>query len=169
MKGLLSRALLLTALMAAMPIFAGVTVPVTSDLQAEGKLARERNVPLLMMFYAEHCYYCTRVEEDFLEPMLISGDYTEKVIIRRVDLENLRRITDFDGTSVSVSDFAGRYEVRVTPTLVYVDSDGRQLAENMVGLTTPDFYGDYIDRRIKTALDQLREKTVRAAAIEFPD
>ncbi|SCZ66752.1 thioredoxin family protein [Thiohalomonas denitrificans] len=168
MKRLLPRALLLTILLAATPIVAGVTVPITGDLQADGKLAQQRNVPLLMMFYAEHCYYCTRVEEDFLEPMLISGDYTDKVIIRRVDLENPRRIIDFDGAAVSVSEFAARYQVRVTPTLVYVDSGGRPLTENMVGLTTPDFYGDYIDRRIDTALDQLREKTVRAAATELP-
>ena len=164
MKWPLVRAVLLTAFMATATLAAGVTVPITEDLQAEGELAQERSVPLLVMFYSEHCYYCTRVEEDFLEPILISGDYTDKVIIRRVDLVNSSHITDFDGTPISVANLAARYKVRVTPTLVYVNGEGKQLAEKMVGLTTPDFYGDYIDRRIDAALHKLRKEPGHAAA-----
>ncbi len=167
MKRLLIRAPLLAILLAT-PLFAEVSVPVTEDLRADGQLAQQRQLPILVMFYSEYCHYCTRVEEEFLEPMLISGDYTDKVIIRRVDMDNHRRLIDFDGSPISVSDFTARYQVRVTPTLIYVDSEGRQVAKKMVGLTTPDFYGGYIDSRIETALNHLGAGPVRAATREIP-
>ena len=164
MKRLLAWVPLVMLLVA--PVRAEVTVPVTEDLSVEAGLARERQLPLLLMFYAEHCAYCTIVEEDFLEPMLISGEYIDKAIIRRIDLERLRPIIDFDNRPISVSDFASRYGVFVTPTLVYVNAEGRELANKMVGLTTPDFYGGYIDGRIDSALEKLRGQPTRAAARE---
>lgn len=142
---------------------AEVTVPPVDDLAVEGRHARETGLPLLILFYAEDCGYCRVVEDDFLEPMIISGDYTDRVLIRRLRLDSLRPIGDFDGSRVPPDEVATRYGVRVTPTLVFVDADGRRLAENLVGLMTMDYYGGYIDERIADARGQLATVPIQAA------
>ena len=40
----------------------------------------------------------------------------------------------------------------MTPTLLFVDGSGQELTERMVGVTTLDFYGGYLD----LALDRAR-------------
>ena len=133
-----------------------VSVPRVSDLQALGAEARARNLPILVMFSSEHCPYCMVVREEFLKPMLRSGDYTDRVII--VEIESDETIlTDFDGRPIEAIDLAQRYAATLSPTVVFLDSDGRELAPRLVGITTVDFYGGYLDEAINTALLHLRK------------
>ncbi len=138
----------------------GVTVHAVTDLSREGALARERKVPILLMFSAEYCGYCMRVEEEFLKPMLISGDYTDRVIIRQLKVDSLGEVRDFDGRPIGVEALVNRYGAFVTPTIVFLDAEGRQMSQKMVGLTTPDFFGGYLDERIETALSRVRAAPV---------
>ena len=131
------------------------------DLSRAAALSRQQHVPLMLMFSAKGCSYCTVLEDDFLRPMLLSGDYTEKVLIRKVDVDagNLR---DFDGQPIASAALAARYKVVVTPTLVFVDPQGRQLAQRMVGLSTPDMYGGYLDETINVALGRFKAQRTLA-------
>ena len=129
----------------------------------------EKRLPILLMFSAEHCSYCERLEEDFLKPMLRSGDYADKVLIRKVKIDGYGTVRDFDGKQVSIGEFASRYNVYVTPTIAFLDSSGAQLAPKRVGLSTPDFFGGYLDESIDTALDVLRRNKplrVKLSALE---
>lgn len=140
------------------PVFASSDVKVeeVNDFSKLGKISHEKRLPILLVFAAKHCTYCHQLEEDFLKPMLRSGDYTDKVLIRKVNIDGFGAIRDFKGKQVDVQDFADRYQVYVTPTVVFIDGDGTQLAQKRVGLNTPDFYGGYLDQSINTALDILR-------------
>ena len=133
-----------------------VLVPEITDLQREARLAATRQVPILVMFGADHCSYCHQLEEDFLKPMLRSGDYTDKVLIRQVQLDGYGSVRDFDGREISVDDLASRYDVRLTPTVVFVDQQGRRVAPNLVGLSTVDYYGGFLDDSIERSLRVLR-------------
>ena len=129
----------------------------------------EKRLPILLMFSAEHCTYCERLEEDFLKPMLRSGEYEDKVLIRKIKIDGYGNIVDFDGKQVSIDAFASRYHVYVTPTVAFLDSTGAQLAPKRVGLSTPDFYGGYLDQSINAALDVLRRNKplrVKLSALE---
>lgn len=126
-------------------------VETTRDLQADARLAREQGVPLLLMFSAPYCEYCQRMEEDFLQPMLISGDYDGRVLIRKLSLSPGARIEDFDGRRIDAEEIASRYRVWVTPTVVFLDGDGKELTERLVGLSTPDFFGGYLYQAIESA------------------
>lgn len=134
-----------------------VQVVRTTDLQRDGDAARERNLPILMMFSMDGCGYCELVEQDFLRPMLISGDYRDKVIIRMVKTDSFRDVRDFNGRAVDVDELAQRYRAYVMPTVVLVDHQGRQLTPRLVGVTTPDFYGGDLDNAIDAALGRLQQ------------
>jgi len=131
-----------------------VTLPQATDLQALGEQARSRNLPLLVMFSSAHCPYCMVVREEFLKPMLRSGDYTDKVIMVEVEADETP-ITDFDGQTRSALDVAQRYDATLSPTVVFLDPQGNELAPRLVGITTVDFYGGELDEAIDLALMRL--------------
>jgi len=157
-KRLIGFILIPLSFAAVSPSFAAndVKVEEVSDFAKLGEISHEKRLPILLVFSAKHCTYCQKLEEDFLKPMLRSGDYSDKVLIRKVQIDGFGSIRDFKGKQIDVQDFADRYQVYVTPTVVFIDGDGTQLAQKRVGLTTPDFYGGYLDQSINSALDILR-------------
>jgi thioredoxin-related protein len=143
-------------LMTAGGLRAEVEVPLATDLQADGQLAREKRLPILLTFSAIACEYCSQLEEEFLRPMIISGEYTDKILIRRLLLDNGSRVTDFSGERIATTRLSDRYKVYVTPTILFLDADGSELAKRMVGINTPEMYGGYLDTCIETALYAIR-------------
>ena len=60
-------------------LLAEVRVPVAKNLQQEGSQAQQRQLPILLAFSADDCSYCELLEEDFLQPMLLGGEYQDRV------------------------------------------------------------------------------------------
>lgn len=149
--------LLLTSFFSSSLFSTEVWVREIRDLRIEAKLSAERSAPILLMIAADHCPYCTLVEEDIIKPMLISGDYVNKAVIRKLDLDTQSSVIDFDGNRVDSRAFAGRYDVDVTPTMLFLDGNGRQVVKRMVGVTTIDYYGYYLDEAIDRALGKMRK------------
>jgi len=137
-------------------VAAGVMVPVSVNLQSDGNLALEQRLPILLEFSALDCGYCRQLEDEFLIPMLISGDYAGKVVMRRLLLDTGAQVTDFNGERVAATQVASRYRAWVTPTMVFIDGRGHELAERIVGINTPELFGAYLDACIDTALLKLR-------------
>ena len=92
-----------------------------------------------------------------LNPTLLNRDYERRVLMRKLMIDSATRLTDFDGaTEVSAQQLASRYKVYVTPTLLFVDSRGQEIAERMVGVTTLEFYGGYLDMALDASRETLR-------------
>ena len=137
-------------------LLAEIEVPVATDLQQLGVQASERRLPILLTFSAIECSYCDLLEEEFLEPMLLGDEYTDKIIIRKLVLDNGSRVGDFSGRQIDATQLSDRYRIYVTPTILFVDASGRELAERMVGINTPEMFGGYLDNCIETALLGIR-------------
>jgi len=164
--GTLLRRLLLTVFLAcAAPTFAdtpadatAVVIAQISDLRLDAAQASQQNLPILILFSSDYCRYCKVVSEEFLQPMQFSGAYANKILFRQIKLSARAEINDFDGRRIKVREFAGRYRVKLTPTLIFIDPQGRELAPPMVGVSTPDYYGSYLDEAINQAVQQLRAR-----------
>lgn len=131
-------------------------VPQARDLHADGRDAESRRVPILLVFASETCPYCVQLEHDYLKPMLASGEYAGRLLVRKVLIRDTRSVTDFDGTVVEAGAVARRYGVDLVPTLVFVDAQGRELAERLVGLGSTDFYWGYLLQGIDAASARLQ-------------
>ncbi len=149
-----------------LPLFALLTVAATagnraaemipaSDLREAARIASERKLVLVLEFSSATCEYCRRLEALFLLPMQRNPEYEHKILIRSVSIDDAESLIDFDGRSVDAQDFASRYGVDLTPTLVFLGPDGDELSEKLVGLWSEDFYGGFIDHRIDTARSAL--------------
>lgn len=160
-KTLIPKALLLTIVtslaVATVSLLAreeNLLKPLT-DLRQDGSDASNRKIPLLIAFTAEHCPFCETVKEEFLHPMERGGLYTDKVIMREADLDSYAEIIAFGGKQISVAELGNLYGIEVTPTLIFVDSKGMELAERLVGIRTVDYYGGFLDDAIDQSIDTL--------------
>jgi len=133
-----------------------VKVREAADLQAVGNEARVRKLPILIMFSMRDCQYCDVVREEFLKPMLRSGDYVDRVIMLELYSDSDAQLRDFNGQLISSSDLIQRYKAGFAPTVVFLDSQGNEQAERLIGITTRDFYGGFLDEAIDESLQRLR-------------
>ncbi|MCP3850415.1 MAG: thioredoxin fold domain-containing protein [Gammaproteobacteria bacterium] len=127
------------------------TVEKIKDLRKTARLAQEKSLPILIMFGTDGCPYCRLLKEDFLIPMLISGDYQDKVIIREAHISPGESIIDFQGKKISIGEFSQRYKVTLFPTMAFVDNTGQPLIKNIIGVTTPSLFGGTLDDSIDQA------------------
>ncbi len=153
-NGLLT--VILSAFMIAGPVFGDdVAMIKVSDLRDEARVAEADNLILVLEFSSDDCSYCHKLEELFLLPMQRNAEYDEKILIRTVSLDSFETLIDFDGQLMSTADFASRYGVSLTPTLLFLNADGKQMSEKLVGIWSEDFYGGFIDNRIDEARAKL--------------
>ena len=148
-------AVLLSVFMLAGPATGdNVAMKRVSDLRNEARVARADNLILVLEFSSDDCTYCHKLEQLFLLPMQRNAEYDAKILIRTVSLDSFETLVDFDGQSMSTADFASRYGVSLTPTLLFLNADGKEMSDKLVGIWSEDFYGGFIDNRI----DEAREK-----------
>ena len=80
----------------------------------------------------------------------------DKVLIREIYIDLGAQVKDFSGIVRESSSFMLDYDVYLTPTLLFLDDEGRELTERMVGIQTPEMYLFYVDRAVANALANYR-------------
>ena len=140
-------------------------LPQIQDIRDTLQLAKARQLPILIMFGSEECPFCYLLREDFLVPMIISGDYVNKVIMREIYVSSGRKIIDFTGQTVTTREFANRYKVRLFPSTVFLDSRGNILVKNIIGITTPSLFGGTLDDTIDEVLSIVQGKAIKGLGI----
>lgn len=129
---------------------ASASLPMADDLAAAGRAAAARGQPLVVMVSLPRCPYCHIVREQYLRPMLVRNE----IEVREVDMMSSQMLRDFDGRQVSSRTWAREREVRLAPTVLFLDAAGRQLAGNLVGVSA-EFYGAYLDQALSASRQRL--------------
>ncbi len=154
------RTLVLGAVLGPHPAWADYSFA-SPDLSQDARLSEERRLPVMLLFSADYCGFCTRLSEEFLVPMQRSGEYRDRVLIREIRIDNYATLRDFEGQPTMPEDLAYRYDISVTPTILFLDHRGRELTQRMVGLGTVDFFGLYLDAAIASARARLHAEAGR--------
>lgn len=132
-----------------------VHIPRIDDFLREARRLRREGRLLLLLVSQEDCPYCALIKAEIIRPMIIAGDFGERILIRELFIDEGEEITDFAGRQVAASDFAHGYGVFVTPTLLFLAPDGRELVKQMVGINTVEMYFYYVEQSIRRALAEL--------------
>ncbi|WP_245795353.1 thioredoxin family protein [Thioalkalivibrio denitrificans] len=132
-----------------------------TDLQAKAA----EGLPILVEFALTGCPHCHVAEEEFLKPMIRSGEYEGKVLIRKLLMDRGNTVVDFDGQEIAARDLARRYGAVVAPTVVVLSPDGELLTDPVVGLKTVDFYGGYLYRAIDRAVEAMAARDAAEVAM----
>ncbi len=133
-------------------------VKVTKNLAKIGRKAARKGVPILLEFAATDCGYCVLLENEILNPMLLSGDYDNKVIIRKVYIDEGETIVkDFNGRKTTLNKIVLRYNIFVTPTIVFIDHTGKELSKRLIGINTVEYFGGDVDNAIRESLKKIKK------------
>ena len=135
-----------------------VSIIDTFDLQADGRLARETQKPILILFSMEGCVYCEYIEEEHLKPMLRNQEYRNKVIIRRVMTDAYDDLIDFNGSKISALDLSARYGSFLTPTVVFLNHVGEELTPRLLGVRNTEYYGGDLDKSLEQSVRKIRQQ-----------
>jgi len=133
-------------------------VPETTDLQSLGEQSRQTGLPIILVFSAENCSHCERLEEDVLRPMLFSGELKNQGLLRKYRVDGAVSIRDFQGRSRDAEDYSILRDVEFTPTIQFVDSEGRQIVPPIIGYQTPDLFQAYFRESISVSRKILHDK-----------
>jgi thioredoxin-related protein len=148
--------LFLSTMLVAGPVASDSTSMIqVQDLREEARLAKSEGLILVLEISSDSCPYCRKIEKLFLLPMQRNAEYDDKILIRSVSLDEFETLVDFEGESISGAEFAARYQASLTPTLLFLNADGTEMTDKLVGIWSEDFYGGFIDDRIEQARSRL--------------
>jgi len=135
---------------------AGPEIEITHDLAADAAAARAAALPILLAVTREDCRYCALLKREILVPMLRSGEYRDKVLMRELVIEPSMTVAGFDGLPADSVSVAEALEATLSPTVLLLAPDGRRLEPPIRGINNVEFYGYYLDQAIARALTTLR-------------
>jgi thioredoxin-related protein len=128
-------------------------LPLSRDLAADAALAAQGRLPLLLLVSQRECGFCRQLKEGILYPTIRSGNYRGRVLFREVLMDADETLRDLQGVSRSGDAFARGYGVDISPTLLFLAPDGREVAKRLIGLSgTPELMFVYLDEALEQAI-----------------
>lgn len=128
------------------------TLPTAESLPDELAQALKKGSPLLVMVSLDGCPFCKVARQNYLGPMREQ----EGLPVVQVDMRSNRMIRDFKGTLLTQDALIRSWGIKVAPTVLFFGRAGVEVAERLVGGYIPDFYGAYLDERLRLARAALR-------------
>lgn len=103
--------------------------------------------PLVVMVSLEGCPFCKTVRDSHLAPLLREG----ATAVVQIDQRSTMAVDDFQGAPATHDQITRAWGIRVAPTVLFFGPNAREIAPRLVGASLPDFYGAYLEERLKQA------------------
>lgn len=130
-------------------------IPVAKNLVDDGKIQLQTGRIILLYVYAPNCAYCKKLEKEVFFPLIRSGEYQDKIVLRKINWTSSTPIRDFSGGEILPSKFLEQYNIQITPTLLFLDAKGNQVIERILGYRGGEFFWYYFDVAINKANKRL--------------
>lgn len=132
-------------------------ITLSSNLLSDSQAARSDQKPIVLFVTASDCPYCETLREEVFQ--FLPND--SRFILREIVMDDAKRkVIDFNGDDTSASLIADQYGVFLSPTVLFVDANGKQLSKPLVGVLTLDFYNYYFDQNITQSTQMIRQQTL---------
>jgi thioredoxin-related protein len=122
-----------------------------ADMSAAFIQITENNKPLILYVSHTTCPYCKRLDNDIMPAVLNSENYQNSVVLQKLVWDSAIPVTWVGGEEKLPDQIVTDYRVRATPTLLFLDEKGQEIAKRIEGYQGPDFYWVYLDERIEQA------------------
>ena len=123
-------------------------LPVPTSLLQAAQAAKAKGEPLVVLISLPGCVYCELVRRSYLLPARLNeGLHAWQLNVN----DKTAPLTGFDRKPTTAALQAKAWKATFTPTVLFIGSKGQELAERLVGIAVPDFYGAYLEQRLTTA------------------
>jgi len=142
-------------------IAVGSEIPISGDLEKSAELARQQAVPIVVFVSRDACPYCRTLRDSVLGPMYTAGKFKGRALLVEISLDKPDPLTGFDGRFITPQDWGQTYKAQITPTLLFLDSDGREIGKRRIGISNLEMYGFYLQKSLDEALAITRSTVTR--------
>lgn len=122
-------------------------IPAAKSLQSEVAAALKIPSPLVVFISLDNCPFCKIARNNYLIPLMNE----QSIPIVQVNFRHATPLFDWSGKATTQDQLVRAWAVKVAPTVLFLGKDGREVAPRLVGGSTSDFYGAYLDERIRIA------------------
>lgn len=126
-------------------------LPVPASLQDAARDAANKGEPLVLLVSLPGCPYCELVRRSYLLPLRAEGLQAFQINVT----DSRQPVRDFAGMPSTGAALARNWQATFTPTVLFFDARGNEIAQRLVGMAVPDFYGAYLDAELATARGKL--------------
>ena len=134
----------------------GIEIPPVKSLSETGRISQQQGIPVIVFVSRDACPYCRTLRDTILVPMLTADKFEHRAILVEVSLDRVDPFTGFENRQVTARAFGQFYRAEITPTLLFLDSEGREIGKRIIGISNLEFYGHYLQKSIDEALLAVR-------------
>ena len=135
-------------------------LPKAENLQVDALLAATDKKPIVLFFTLPNCSYCRIVRYDYFLPLLKQRAGSNQPIIREISVTGQNRVTLFDGQRLTETELAERYNVQMTPTVLFVNREGDVVGNSILGGDHSNYIALF-DKSLAEASTKMAGKRVR--------
>lgn len=123
-------------------------LPVPTSLPAAAQAAAAKGEVMVLLVSLPGCPYCELVRRNYLLPgRQQAGLHAWQLNIA----DRTTPLLGFDGKNATAAAQISAWKAGFTPTVLFLGPQGQEVAERLVGVASPDFYGAYLDDRLAQA------------------
>ncbi len=127
-------------------------LPWPENLAQAASRANARGEPLVLMVSLPGCPWCELLRRNYLGPMRNDGVAAFEFMIN----ERSRTLQDFKTQRVTPAALSSTLKVANTPTLLFFNAQGQEIAPRIEGVASADFIGTILDERLANARERLK-------------
>jgi thioredoxin-related protein len=127
-------------------------LPWPVDMRQAAASANTRGEPLVLMVSLPGCPWCELLRRNYLGPMQSEGVASFEFMIN----ERTRSLADFKAQRVTPAAMSSALKITITPTLLFFNAQGNEIAPRIEGVASADFIGAILDERLATARERLK-------------
>ena len=129
------------------PMASAAGLKVATSLPDALATALQKGSPLLVMVNLPGCPFCKIATENYLLPL----QREQGIVMVQVDMRSRQMVQGFNGASQTHESLSRQWGIKVAPTVLFFGLRGVEVAERLVGGYLADFYGSYLDERVRVA------------------
>jgi thioredoxin-related protein len=122
-------------------------IPNSKSLQNDIANALKATKPLVVLVSLDHCQFCKVARENYLLPLMRE----QAIPVVQINFGYSTPIVDALGKRTTQAELIAGLQIKTAPTILFLGKNGQELSPRLVGGTTSDFYGAYLDERLRIA------------------
>jgi hypothetical protein len=126
-------------------------LPTPTSLREAALAAQSKGEPLVMLVSLPGCVWCELLRRNYLGPMRLEGVHAFQITIN----DKKQVVDNFQGQPSHGANIATAHQAKFTPTLMFFNAQGQEIAKRIEGVASVDMVGALIDARLATARQQI--------------
>jgi thioredoxin-related protein len=126
-------------------------LPLPSDLAQASRAAAQGGQPLVLMVSLPGCPWCELLRRNYLTPLRAEGLPAFEFMVG----DRSSAMRDFQGKSTLPAALASQWKVSITPTVLFFNAQGQEIAPRIEGVASADFIGAVIDERLASSRERI--------------